>query len=289
MFKSPPLPFQGNKTHWRKIITDIMNNIKGDCSDYVFVDLFGGSGIVSHWVKHLKPESIVIYNDFDNYCDRLNKIDETNEQLREIRKIMNDEKENDKLPKEKKNKIMKYLKTLKDPDLLTLECNFLFAHGGCSYTQSIDDLKYRSFYCKMRKSDIKNNVDEYLKGLIITHKDWKELYDETKEKYKNKEIVYIMDPPYLYADKSGYNAKYWKLADTILLLKALYEMDKFMFFNGDKSGFYEFFEVVNSLSSNPISYSIINKDANQPLTSKSKRYEYMIISNNISNESNFSP
>ena len=97
MFKSPPLPFQGNKTHWRKIITDIINNIKGDCSDYVFVDLFGGSGIVSHWVKNIKPASTVIYNDFDNYCDRLNKIDETNEQLKEIRKITKDYKENDKL------------------------------------------------------------------------------------------------------------------------------------------------------------------------------------------------
>lgn len=283
MFKCPPLPFQGNKTHWRKTITEIINNIDGDCSDYVFVDLFGGSGIVSHWLKHLKPKSTVIYNDFDNYCDRLNKIDETNEQLSAIRDMIKDFKENEKLPKEISNKIMEYLRTLNEPDLLTLEANFLFAHGGASYTQSIDDLKYRSFYCKMRKTDINNNIDEYLKGLIITHKDWKELYEETKEKYKDKEIVYIMDPPYLYADKSGYNDKYWKLADTVLLLKALYEMDKFMFFNGDKSGFYEFFEVVNNLASNPINYTIINKDANQPLNASKKRYEYMIISNNLYN------
>lgn len=281
MFKSPPLPFQGNKTHWRKIITDIINNIKGDCSDYVFVDLFGGSGIVSHWVKNIKPASTVIYNDFDNYCDRLNKIDETNEQLKEIRKITKDYKENDKLSEETKNKIIKYLKTLDDPDLLTLESNLLFAHGGCTYAPRLEDLKGRSFYCNVRKSDIKNNVDEYLKGLIIEHKDWKELYKETKEKYKNKKLIYILDSPYLYADKTGYNVKYWKLSDTILLLNVLYEMNKFILFNGDKSGFYELLEVVNSLSSNPISYSIINKDANQPLTAKNKRYEYMIISNKL--------
>ena len=283
MLKTPPLPFQGNKTRWQKIITDIINNIDGDCSDYVFVDLFGGSGLVSHWIKHLKPKSTVIYNDFDNYCERLNKIDETNEQLNIIRDMIKDFKENEKLSKEVSNKIIEYLRTLDAPDLLTIESSLLFAHGGCSHTQSLDELKKHCFYYRMRKTDIKNNVDEYLKGLIITHKDWKELYEETKDKYKDKEIVYIMDPPYLYADKSGYNDKYWKLADTVLLLKALYEMDKFIFFNGDKSGFYEFFEVVNNLASNPIDYKIINKDANQPLKSKNTRYEYMIISNNLYN------
>ena len=281
MFKNPPLPFQGNKTHWRKIITNIINSIKGDCSDYVFVDMFGGSGIVSHWIKHLKPESTVIYNDFDNYCDRLNKIDETNEQLKHIREILKDYKHGEKITKEDKIKIIEYLETLTDPDLLTLETSFLFAHGGCSYCKNLKELKYGSFYSKPRKTDITNNVEEYLKGLIITHKNWKELYEETKEKYKDKELVYILDPPYLYADKSGYNEKFWKLADTVLLLKALYEMDKFMFFNGDKSGFYEFFEVCNNMSSNPINYTLINKDANQPLNARSKRYEYMIVSNNL--------
>ena len=33
----------------------------------VFVDLFGGSGLLSHITKRCKPEATVIYNDFDNY------------------------------------------------------------------------------------------------------------------------------------------------------------------------------------------------------------------------------
>ena len=35
--------------------------------DTVFVDLFGGSGLLSHIAKRSKPDATVVYNDFDNY------------------------------------------------------------------------------------------------------------------------------------------------------------------------------------------------------------------------------
>ena len=41
----------------------------------VFVDLFGGSGLLSHITKYYHPESRVIYNDFDNYRHRINNIE----------------------------------------------------------------------------------------------------------------------------------------------------------------------------------------------------------------------
>ena len=31
------------------------------------VDVFGGSGLLSHTAKQLKPKATVIYNDFDGY------------------------------------------------------------------------------------------------------------------------------------------------------------------------------------------------------------------------------
>lgn len=281
MMKTPPLPFQGNKTRWNKIIIDIINKIDGNCSDYVFVDMFGGSGIVSHWIKHLKPKSTVIYNDYDNYCERLKKINDTNDHLKELRQILKDYKVEKKITKEDKNKVLDYLNTLKDIDLITISSNILFSRGGTSYCKTLDELKKATFYNNIRKTDISSDIDEYLKGLEITHKDWKELYEEVKDKYDDKKIIYIMDPPYLYADKSGYNDKYWKLSDTILLLKALFEMDNFMFFNGDKSSFNELLEIVNGLSSNPIKYTLINKDAIQTTNKKIKRYEYMIITNSL--------
>lgn len=70
-YSKPPLPFEGNKKLWRKNYKEILkeyNDIE------IFVDLFGGSGILSNWTKNTYKNTIVIYNDFDNYCERLNNI-----------------------------------------------------------------------------------------------------------------------------------------------------------------------------------------------------------------------
>ncbi len=59
-----PLPFQGQK---RRFYTEFKVALKqfSDCP--MFVDLFGGSGLLSHWVKQQFPDATVIYNDFDCY------------------------------------------------------------------------------------------------------------------------------------------------------------------------------------------------------------------------------
>ena len=43
----------------------------------VFVDLFGGSGLLSHVTKRERPDARVIYNDFDDYHVRLENIKST--------------------------------------------------------------------------------------------------------------------------------------------------------------------------------------------------------------------
>ena len=53
-----------------------------------FVDLFGGSGLLSHIAKCQKPDATVVYNDFDGYRLRLGHILQTNELLTELRKIV---------------------------------------------------------------------------------------------------------------------------------------------------------------------------------------------------------
>ncbi|MBR1644193.1 MAG: hypothetical protein IJ684_02335 [Bacteroidales bacterium] len=54
----------------------------------VFVDLFGGSGFVSHTIKQARPDCRVVYNDFDHYSERLDHIGRTNEMLRALRPIV---------------------------------------------------------------------------------------------------------------------------------------------------------------------------------------------------------
>lgn len=77
-FKSAPLPFVGQKRMFLKQIETVLNkHIEGDGEGWTIVDVFGGSGLLSHTVKRIKPKARVIYNDFDGYSERLKHIDDT--------------------------------------------------------------------------------------------------------------------------------------------------------------------------------------------------------------------
>lgn len=54
----------------------------------VFVDLFGGSGLLSHIAKQERPDAQVIYNDFDDFHLRLQNIPRTNALLADIRNFV---------------------------------------------------------------------------------------------------------------------------------------------------------------------------------------------------------
>jgi len=54
--------------------------------DSIIVDLFSGSRLLSHTAKQLKPTAKVVYNDFDNYTERLNRIDQTNKLINKFYK-----------------------------------------------------------------------------------------------------------------------------------------------------------------------------------------------------------
>ncbi len=54
----------------------------------VFVDLFGGSGLLSRMVKDVRPDATVIYNDFDDFHLRVENIDQTNKLLAQLREAL---------------------------------------------------------------------------------------------------------------------------------------------------------------------------------------------------------
>jgi hypothetical protein len=70
-FKTAPLPFMGQK---RRFINKFKEALKQYREDAVYVDLFGGSGLLSHIVKETYPAATVVYNDYDNYRERLEAI-----------------------------------------------------------------------------------------------------------------------------------------------------------------------------------------------------------------------
>ena len=75
MYLSAPLPFVGQK---RMFVREFIKVLKQFPDDATFIDLFGGSGLLSHIAKRCKPNATVVYNDFDNYRRRLENIPRTN-------------------------------------------------------------------------------------------------------------------------------------------------------------------------------------------------------------------
>lgn len=54
-----------------KHFANILDRIPDEGKGWTIIDAFGGSGLLSHVAKHLKPKATVIYNDFDGYTERL--------------------------------------------------------------------------------------------------------------------------------------------------------------------------------------------------------------------------
>ena len=84
-YNQSPLPFQGQK---RRFLNEFKVALASFPEDAIYVDLFGGSGLLSHTVKQAKPEAKVVYNDFDGFSERLRNIPRTNLLLVDIREIL---------------------------------------------------------------------------------------------------------------------------------------------------------------------------------------------------------
>src|SRR5690554_3159815 len=102
-FTQAPLPFQGQKRRFLKQFEGIVAALPEDA---VFVDLFGGSGLLSHTVKRIKPNATVVYNDYDNFSERLQRVDETNSLLSVIRKRLEACEKDKKVPADIRIKII---------------------------------------------------------------------------------------------------------------------------------------------------------------------------------------
>lgn len=92
-YNQPPLPFMGNKRNMLKHIKAVLETMQEDGqidSETIFIDCFGGSGLISHNIKQWYPSNRVIWNDYDNYQERLNHLDTTEQLRQEMAKIIND-------------------------------------------------------------------------------------------------------------------------------------------------------------------------------------------------------
>ena len=258
MQNKPPIPFQGNKKLWKNKFINIIKEM----GEYdIYVDLFGGSGILSHWVKHIFPSSTVIYNDFDKYEDRCKQIKETNEILARCREVCKGLKRKQQIDEEKTKEIKKIFKEYSNPDLLTLNGQLHYIKRIDKNFKSVDDFFKEKLYNNLNENGYKE-TDKYFEGLQIYSKDWHELFEEITKENKDKKILFIMDPPYLYIDKSQYKNNYWLLNDSLKLFEIIAGYDSLLF-SSDVSGFKELIDATNKYFKTNINYKYIYNRMNK--------------------------
>ncbi|MDM8208868.1 DNA adenine methylase [Bacteroides gallinaceum] len=229
-YLSAPLPFVGQKRMFAQKFKEVLKEYPDNS---VFVDLFGGSGLLSHITKREKPNATVIYNDYDNYRMRLNNINRTNALLSDLRKLTIDCPRQKLIPEPIRGLILERLRqeeTTGFVDYITISSSLLFS---MKYCMNLKDLQKESFYNNIRKQDYPLCTD-YLNGLEIVSCDYKELV----KKYKNlPNVVFLVDPPYLSTEVGTYRMS-WRLSDYLDVLSILVDKS-FIYFTSNKSSILE--------------------------------------------------
>ncbi|MGL5233536.1 MAG: DNA adenine methylase [Empedobacter falsenii] len=227
-YTQSPLPFQGQK---RKFLNHVKSVLSNSSEDTTYVDLFGGSGILSHTVKQLKPNAKVVYNDYDDFSKRLASVAQTNVLLDKIRAFTNGLPKDKLIPEAYKLKLLELIKDeecrLGYVDYITLSSSLLFS---AKYVTNYNELTKQTFYNNVRQSNYV--TDDYLAGVEIVHQDYKELFDQYKDL---DNVVFLVDPPYLSTDTSTYTSdKFWKLKDYLNVLDVLVNTN-YLYFTSNKS------------------------------------------------------
>lgn len=236
----PPLPFQGNKRDYIKTIIPLLLDLEQRgiiTKDTIFVDVFGGSGLISHNIKLFFRNNRVVWNDFDNYQQRLDNIEATNDLVSRIYAYNPNVKSNvfTKINKDDREKILELIKTEVETqpfvDFLTISSRLVFQAKKIA---NLDELSKSDFYIK----DIKfkpYKKDGYLEGVERISLDFVEVLN----KFKKENTFLILDPPYLFTNQDAY-FKEWSAKDFLKLISML--KPPFMLFSNCKSQILDFLE-----------------------------------------------
>lgn len=249
-YPNAPLPFQGQKRGFIKQFKEALQQFSPTAT---YVDLFGGSGLLSRTVKDVFPNATVIYNDYDNYSKRIQAIKQTNELLNELRIITKDLEPKKRLHLFDKDKVCevvnKHYAKYGYVDCITLSASLLFSGQYCTKP---DDFRFHTMYNRVRKSNIPE-ADNYLEGLKVITCDYKDLFKQYKDVGN---LVFLVDPPYLSTDTKSYNSdSYWKLKDYLDVMDVM-STGKYFYFTSDKSSIVELCEWFgDKFNSNPFAGS----------------------------------
>ena len=231
MYLSAPLPFVGQKRRFAREFIKVLGQYPDGT---VFVDLFGGSGLLSHLAKRCKPASTVVYNDYDHYCRRLAAIPQTNTLLARLREIVRDVPRNRRITGEARQQVLDALRRHERRhgylDYITISTSLLFS---MKYRLSLVEMEKETLYNSVRTTDFPLAAD-YLDGITVVSADYREVF----RKYKDVPgVVFLVDPPYLSTEVGTYSM-YWRLSDYLDVLTVL-AGHRFIYFTSNKSSILE--------------------------------------------------
>ena len=178
LYLSAPLPFVGQKRMFAKEFIKVLDQFKDKT---VFVDLFGGSGLLSHITKYQRPDAKVVYNDYDGYRFRLQAIPQTNALLKDLCEIAKETPRSKPIRGEARERIFeRIIREEREKgyvDFITISSSLMFS---MKYQLSVDGMRKETLYNNIRKADYPDCKD-YLSGLTITSCDYKELDEQYKD------------------------------------------------------------------------------------------------------------
>lgn len=234
LYLSAPLPFVGQKRMFAREFIKVLQMFPDGAT---FVDLFGGSGLLSHITKHCKPHSKVIYNDFDNYRQRIDNIPRTNHLIADIRNMVGDTVPRHKpITGDLRERIFRCITEEQKSgfvDFITLSSSVMFS---MKYRLDVPSMRKEALYNNIRKCDYPECQD-YLDGLDIVSCDYKQLVAKYRD---DPAVVFLADPPYLATEVGTYHM-HWTMADYLDVLKVL-EGHSYVYFTSNKSSIVELCE-----------------------------------------------
>lgn len=226
-YNCAPLPFIGQKRFFLNDFRDILNQSKDEFN--TVVDLFGGSGLLSHTAKRLLPECRVVYNDFDHYDRRLAAIEQTNEILIAIKECLTGLEPNQRLTGQQRADVLAIVEDYEQRngyvDIMIIGRNVLFSG---KWITCIDDLRKHTMYNRVRSGAY--DCEGYMDGLEVVHMDYRDLFERERG---NSRALFVLDPPYLMTE-CGMSENYWRLTDYLNVLNLL-KGTKYVYFTCNKS------------------------------------------------------
>ncbi|MDR2152877.1 MAG: hypothetical protein LBO72_08650 [Helicobacteraceae bacterium] len=244
-----PIRFIGQKRNWKSYLKKV------DFNNRVAVDVFGGSGFISHTIKANNPSARVVWNDFDGYYDRFKLLDATERLRAELVRRLAPTK-----PKIKE-KLTDEQKAIIDATLSEFEgYDQELVFSWFSHQLAVMRGEASRKYYNLRESPIPKFPD-YLAGVERVKDDFREVI-----KHFNglSNVVFICDPPYIFTHQATYGKKAdakeskdfhssFSLGDYVEMIKLIGDNPAYIF-SSEKSETKVVLELLN------ISYQVIEKD-----------------------------